>query len=144
MLLVNYQEIINIIYLHPYFYVFKAVNKLAEIMNRKEPVKRGNDTDVRRKEKENRKLHMELKSEREKLTQQMIKYQKELNEMVFKLLLRNATYHVCIYFIGYGTFLLIITVVSPYARGLCSRIPSECLKPQILLNYIPTMYFPAL
>ncbi|OWK10519.1 ROCK2, partial [Cervus elaphus hippelaphus] len=59
----------------------QAVNKLAEIMNRKEPVKRGNDTDVRRKEKENRKLHMELKSEREKLTQQMIKYQKELNEM---------------------------------------------------------------
>uniref|UniRef100_A0A8C0LWJ5 Rho-associated protein kinase 2 n=1 Tax=Canis lupus dingo TaxID=286419 RepID=A0A8C0LWJ5_CANLU len=46
----------------------QAVNKLAEIMNRKEP-------------KENRKLHMELKSEREKLTQQMIKYQKELNEM---------------------------------------------------------------
>lgn len=52
-------------------------------MNRKEPVKRGSDTEerVRRKEKENRKLHMELKSEREKLTQQMIKYQKELNEM---------------------------------------------------------------
>ncbi|XP_060042553.1 rho-associated protein kinase 2 isoform X8 [Erinaceus europaeus] len=59
----------------------QAVNKLAEIMNRKEPVKRGSDTDVRRKEKENRKLHMELKSEREKFTQQMIKYQKELNEM---------------------------------------------------------------
>ncbi|XP_044515491.1 rho-associated protein kinase 2 [Gracilinanus agilis] len=59
----------------------QAVNKLAEIMNRKEPPKRGADTDVRRKEKENRKLHMELKSEREKLTQQMIKYQKELNEM---------------------------------------------------------------
>uniref|UniRef100_A0A452RZ08 Rho-associated protein kinase 2 n=1 Tax=Ursus americanus TaxID=9643 RepID=A0A452RZ08_URSAM len=59
----------------------QAVNKLAEIMNRKEPVKRGSDTDMRRKEKENRKLHMELKSEREKLTQQMIKYQKELNEM---------------------------------------------------------------
>ncbi|EPY75606.1 hypothetical protein CB1_001616091 [Camelus ferus] len=61
--------------------IASAVNKLAEIMNRKEPVKRGSDTDVRRKEKENRKLHMELKSEREKLTQQMIKYQKELNEM---------------------------------------------------------------
>lgn len=59
----------------------KAVNKLAEIMNRKGPVKRGADTDVRRKEKENRKLHMELKSEREKLTQMMIKYQKEINEM---------------------------------------------------------------
>ncbi|PKU40280.1 rho-associated protein kinase hypothetical protein [Limosa lapponica baueri] len=60
---------------------FSAVNKLAEIMNRKGPVKRGADTDVRRKEKENRKLHMELKSEREKLTQMMIKYQKEINEM---------------------------------------------------------------
>ncbi|KAJ7414426.1 hypothetical protein WISP_84137 [Willisornis vidua] len=59
----------------------QAVNKLAEIMNRKGPVKRGSDTDVRRKEKENRKLHMELKSEREKLTQMMIKYQKEINEM---------------------------------------------------------------
>ncbi|XP_067400863.1 rho-associated protein kinase 2 isoform X1 [Emydura macquarii macquarii] len=59
----------------------QAVNKLAEIMNRKDPVKRGADTDVRRKEKENRKLHMELKSEREKLTQMMIKYQKEMNEM---------------------------------------------------------------
>lgn len=57
------------------------MNKLAEIMNRKGPVKRGADTDVRRKEKENRKLHMELKSEREKLTQMMIKYQKEINEM---------------------------------------------------------------
>lgn len=69
------------LFIYFYFYVFKAVNKLAEIMNRKEPIKRGSDTDVRRKEKENRKLHMELKSEREKLTQQMIKYQKELNEM---------------------------------------------------------------
>nr|XP_032648232.1 rho-associated protein kinase 2 isoform X4 [Chelonoidis abingdonii] len=59
----------------------QAVNKLAEILNRKDPVKRGADTDVRRKEKENKKLHMELKSEREKLTQMMIKYQKEINEM---------------------------------------------------------------
>ncbi|KAJ7342295.1 hypothetical protein JRQ81_010039 [Phrynocephalus forsythii] len=40
-----------------------AVNKLAEVMNRKNPIQRGADTDVRRKEKENRKLHMELKSE---------------------------------------------------------------------------------
>lgn len=59
----------------------QAVNKLAEVMNRKQFVQRGADTDVRRKEKENRKLHMELKSEREKLTQMMIKYQKEINEM---------------------------------------------------------------
>lgn len=50
-------------------------------MNRKNPIQRGADTDVRRKEKENRKLHMELKGEREKLTQMMIKYQKEINEM---------------------------------------------------------------
>ncbi|XP_030054718.1 rho-associated protein kinase 2 [Microcaecilia unicolor] len=59
----------------------QAVNKLAEIMNRKDPVKRGADTDVRRKEKENRKLQLDLKSEREKLTQMVIKYQKEMNDM---------------------------------------------------------------
>ncbi|XP_007445546.2 rho-associated protein kinase 2-like [Python bivittatus] len=59
----------------------QAVNKLVEVMNRKNPVQRGADPDVRRKEKENRKLHMELKTEREKLTQMMIKYQKEINEM---------------------------------------------------------------
>ncbi|KAM8952508.1 rho-associated protein kinase 2 isoform 2-T2 [Pelodytes ibericus] len=59
----------------------QAVNKLAEIMNRKIPTKRGPDTDVRRKEKENKKLQLELKSEREKLTHLVIKYQKEMNEM---------------------------------------------------------------
>lgn len=54
-------------------------------MNRKDMKRdhgrRGNDTDVRKKEKENRKLQLELRSEREKLTQMMIKYQRELNEM---------------------------------------------------------------
>lgn len=50
-------------------------------MNCKEFVKCGNDIDVWRKEKENRKLYMEFKFECEKLIQQMIKYQKELNEM---------------------------------------------------------------
>ncbi|XP_056420175.1 rho-associated protein kinase 2 isoform X5 [Hyla sarda] len=59
----------------------QAVNKLAEIMNRKIPTKGGPDTDVRRKEKENRKLQLELKSEREKLTRLVVKYQKEMNEM---------------------------------------------------------------
>uniref|UniRef100_A0A8C5QQ47 Rho-associated protein kinase 2 n=1 Tax=Leptobrachium leishanense TaxID=445787 RepID=A0A8C5QQ47_9ANUR len=63
----------------------QAVNKLAEIMNRKIPTKRGPDMDVRRKEKENRKLQLELKSEREKLTQHVIKYQKEVNEMQAQL-----------------------------------------------------------
>ncbi|CAJ0933501.1 unnamed protein product [Ranitomeya imitator] len=59
----------------------QAVNKLAEIMNRKIPNKGGPDADVRRKEKENRKLQLELKSEREKLSRLVIKYQKEVNEM---------------------------------------------------------------
>lgn len=59
----------------------QAVNKLAEIMNRKIPIKGGPDTDVRRKEKENRKLQLDLKSEREKLSRLVIKYQKEMNEM---------------------------------------------------------------
>ncbi|XP_078069256.1 rho-associated protein kinase 2 isoform X4 [Mustelus asterias] len=63
----------------------QAVNKLAEIMNRKDMKRdhgrRGTDTDVRKKEKENRKLQLELRSEREKLSQMMIKYQRELNEM---------------------------------------------------------------
>ncbi|XP_056094634.1 rho-associated protein kinase 2 isoform X2 [Rhinichthys klamathensis goyatoka] len=63
----------------------QAVNKLAEIMNRKEVrgggSRRGNDTDVRRKEKENRKLQLELRSEREKLNSTIIKYQREINDM---------------------------------------------------------------
>lgn len=67
-------------YPHP-----QAVNKLAEIMNRKEVrgggSRRGNDTDMRRKEKENRKLQLELRSEKEKLNSTIIKYQKEINEM---------------------------------------------------------------
>lgn len=54
-------------------------------MNRKEvPAagsRRGNDTDMRRKEKENRKLQLELRSEKEKLNSSIIKYQKEINEM---------------------------------------------------------------
>uniref|UniRef100_A0A8C8JKS0 non-specific serine/threonine protein kinase n=1 Tax=Oncorhynchus tshawytscha TaxID=74940 RepID=A0A8C8JKS0_ONCTS len=62
-----------------------AVNKLAEIMNRKEVraagSRRGNDTDVRRKEKENRKLQLELRSEKEKLNSSIIKYQREINDM---------------------------------------------------------------
>lgn len=63
----------------------QAVNKLAEIMNRKEvrggSSRRGNDTDMRRKEKENRKLQLELRSEKEKLNSSIIKYQREINEM---------------------------------------------------------------
>uniref|UniRef100_A0A667Z7D6 non-specific serine/threonine protein kinase n=1 Tax=Myripristis murdjan TaxID=586833 RepID=A0A667Z7D6_9TELE len=62
-----------------------AVNKLAEIMNRKEVrgvgSRRGNDADMRRKEKENRKLQLELRSEKEKLNSTIIKYQREINDM---------------------------------------------------------------
>uniref|UniRef100_A0AAR2JJ64 non-specific serine/threonine protein kinase n=1 Tax=Pygocentrus nattereri TaxID=42514 RepID=A0AAR2JJ64_PYGNA len=67
----------------------EAVNKLAEIMNRKEVrgggSRRGNDTDVKRKEKENRKLQLELRSEKEKLNSTIIKYQREINDMQAQL-----------------------------------------------------------
>lgn len=43
--------------------------------------RRGNDSDMRRKEKENRKLQLELRSEKEKLNSTIIKYQREINEM---------------------------------------------------------------
>ncbi|KAF5885485.1 rho-associated protein kinase 2 isoform X1, partial [Clarias magur] len=67
----------------------QAVNKLAEIMNRKDlrvpGSRRGNDTDVKRKDKENRKLQLELRSEREKLNSTIIKYQREISEMQAQL-----------------------------------------------------------
>lgn len=63
----------------------KAVNKLAEIMNRKDmkldQKKKGSTADLRKKEKENRKLQLELNQEKEKFNHMAIKYQKELNEM---------------------------------------------------------------
>ncbi|KTG33993.1 hypothetical protein cypCar_00009963, partial [Cyprinus carpio] len=63
----------------------QAVNKLAEIMNRKDmkldQKKRGSTTDLRKKEKENRKLQLELNQEKEKFNHMAIKYQKEMNEM---------------------------------------------------------------
>lgn len=62
----------------------QAVNKLAEVMNRRETVRvghRGPDTEVHRKEKENRKLQLELRAEKEKLNSTIIKYQRELDEM---------------------------------------------------------------
>ncbi|XP_057678976.1 rho-associated protein kinase 2-like isoform X5 [Corythoichthys intestinalis] len=62
----------------------QAINKLAEVMNRREPARgghRGTDTEVHRKEKENRKLQLELRSEKDKLNSTIIKYQRELSEM---------------------------------------------------------------
>uniref|UniRef100_A0A3Q1EUR7 Rho-associated protein kinase n=1 Tax=Acanthochromis polyacanthus TaxID=80966 RepID=A0A3Q1EUR7_9TELE len=72
----------------------QAVNKLEEICMKKPPEvrggggggsRRGNDTDMRRKEKENRKLQLELRSEKEKLNSSIIKYQREINEMQAQL-----------------------------------------------------------
>ena len=58
---------------------------MAEIMNRKDMKldrkNRGSTTDLRKKEKENRKLQLELHQEKEKFNHMAIKYQKELSEM---------------------------------------------------------------
>ncbi|XP_034018247.1 rho-associated protein kinase 2-like isoform X2 [Thalassophryne amazonica] len=62
----------------------QAVNKLHEVMNRRETVRgghRGIDTELHKKEKENRKLQLELRAEKEKFNSTIIKYQRELNEM---------------------------------------------------------------
>lgn len=54
-------------------------------MNRKDmkldQKKKGNTADLRKKEKENRKLQLELNQEKEKFNHMAIKYQKELSEM---------------------------------------------------------------
>uniref|UniRef100_A0A8B9Z3U6 non-specific serine/threonine protein kinase n=1 Tax=Buteo japonicus TaxID=224669 RepID=A0A8B9Z3U6_9AVES len=66
----------------------RAVNKLAEIMNRKDfkiDRKKANMQDLRKKEKENRKLQLELNQEKEKFNQMVVKYQKEVNEMQAQL-----------------------------------------------------------
>lgn len=65
--------------------ICQAVNKLAEIMNRKDMKldrkKKDSAADLRKKEKENRKLQAELNQEKEKFNHMAIKYQKELSEM---------------------------------------------------------------
>uniref|UniRef100_A0A8C1H0Y4 Rho-associated protein kinase 1 n=1 Tax=Cyprinus carpio carpio TaxID=630221 RepID=A0A8C1H0Y4_CYPCA len=75
--------------------ITQAVNKLAEIMNRKDmkldQKKRGSTTDLRKKEKENRKLQLELNQEKEKFNHMAVKYQKELNEMQAQLV-EECTY----------------------------------------------------
>ncbi|XP_034559720.1 rho-associated protein kinase 1 isoform X2 [Notolabrus celidotus] len=73
----------------------QAVNKLAEIMNRKDmkldQKKKGSTADLRKKEKENRKLQLELNQEKEKFNHMAIKYQKELSEMQGQLV-EECTY----------------------------------------------------
>lgn len=76
--------------LHIYFFLLifcfslQAVNKLAEIMNRKDfkiDRKKASTQDLRKKDKENRKLQLELNQEKEKFNQMVVKYQREVNEM---------------------------------------------------------------
>lgn len=54
-------------------------------MNRKDmkldQKKKGSTADLRKKEKENRKLQLELNQEKDKFNHMAIKYQKELSEM---------------------------------------------------------------
>ncbi|XP_073487546.1 rho-associated protein kinase 1 isoform X2 [Aquarana catesbeiana] len=66
----------------------QAVNKLAEIMNRKDfklDRKKANTQDLRKKEKENRKLQLDLNQEKEKYSQMAIKFQKEIEETLMQL-----------------------------------------------------------
>lgn len=64
----------------------QAVNKLAEIMNRKDfqretsKKRKAPSDDLRRKEKENRKLHQELGAEREKYGQMVNRFQNQIAE----------------------------------------------------------------
>uniref|UniRef100_UPI00358F7BE9 rho-associated protein kinase 2-like n=1 Tax=Myxine glutinosa TaxID=7769 RepID=UPI00358F7BE9 len=62
----------------------QAVYKLAEVMNRKDirqDRRQASATDLRRKDKENRKLQLELRQEREKYGQMVAKYQRELGDV---------------------------------------------------------------
>ena len=65
----------------------QAVNKLAEIMNRKDinlgknKKNKGTSADLKKKEKECRKLQQELTTEREKYNQMVSKLQKDINEL---------------------------------------------------------------
>lgn len=69
----------------------QAVNKLAEIMNRKDGVIPGkqktkgsasSNAELKKKEKEMRRLQLELTQEREKLSQWTVKYQEIHNQLV--------------------------------------------------------------
>ncbi|XP_071965494.1 rho-associated protein kinase 2-like isoform X2 [Antedon mediterranea] len=62
----------------------QAVSKLAEVMNRKDPSKKSNKvnaTDLRKKEKECRKLQQELNQEKDKYGKMVTKYMKEISEL---------------------------------------------------------------
>ncbi|KAM3602727.1 uncharacterized protein V6R79_009673 [Siganus canaliculatus] len=62
----------------------QAINKLAEVMQRRVPdgrMREHDDTKIQRKVKENNVLQQELRAEKEKLNSTIIKYQREMTEM---------------------------------------------------------------
>ncbi|XP_057208515.1 rho-associated protein kinase 2-like isoform X2 [Triplophysa rosa] len=61
----------------------QAINKLAEVMKKTggDKQRQNHDTDIRRKEKENRQLQSQLRAEKDKLNKSIFKYQRELNDM---------------------------------------------------------------
>lgn len=71
----------------------QAVNKLAEIMNRKDmnPAKKqkSSSADLRKKEKECRKLQQDFTNERDKFNQMVSRFQKELSDTQAVLLDEN-------------------------------------------------------
>lgn len=75
----------------------QAVNKLAEIMNRKDlnvtakSKAKVSSADLRRKEKECRRLQQELTMEREKYGQEAMKWQKELQELQAAVIEENSS-----------------------------------------------------
>ena len=67
----------------------QAINKLAEIVHRKDNLSRkdkkaeskASSAELRKKEKENRKLQLDLNTEKEKFNQMVAKYQKDLQDL---------------------------------------------------------------
>jgi Rho-associated protein kinase 1 len=78
-----------------------AVNKLAEIMNRRDGVIPGkqktkgsasSSAELKKKEKESRRLQLELTQEREKFNQMMQKYQDIQNQLLEEKQVKIITY----------------------------------------------------
>ncbi len=91
----------------------QAVNKLAEIMNRKDmnpvgrkPKNAGGSADLRRKEKECRKLQQELTQEREKYNQVVAKSQKETQVDFIEFSILGTFLLNCLNYLGFAIIAL--------------------------------------
>ena len=77
----------------------QAINKLAEIVHRKDNLSRkdkkaeskASSAELRKREKENRKLQLELNTEKEKFNQMVAKYQKDLQDLQVCKLFMNLS-----------------------------------------------------